>query len=169
MLQQVTEREFGAIVDAVARLPDSGSVGAVYGALDIGVGRRTLQRRLAVLVAQGRLLRDGHGRGTRYRVPGGSAAPSARSPDTTACASVDHHIPLSAEGAALSRSVRAPIQTRPPVGDHREFLDDYRPGATWYLPAEVRRCPDAGVRGRPAGGLRAQPRRLAAGRVLLGL
>ena len=145
------------IVHTVARLPDGGSVDVVRDALDIGIGRRTLQRRLAALVTRGRLVRTGRGPGTRYRVPTGEAdtSPSPGSSGTRDTASAEYNIPLSEEGAAISRSVRAPIQLRPPVGYRREFLDDYRPGVTWYLPAATRErllaLGDSPDREHPAG------------------
>ena len=148
MPKQIPEAEFDAIVEAVARIPGGGSVEAIRKASGVDGARRTLQRRLAVLVAQGRLIRDGRGQGTRYRVPRGKAAPAAHS-------AVDYHIPVSTEAALISESVRAPIQARLPVGYRRAFLDDYRPGETWYLPAALRRrllaLGDSPDRERPAG------------------
>ena len=140
MPKQVPEAKLDTIVEAVARLSNGGSVEAIHGTLGLGVARRTLQRRLATLVARGRLVRTGRGPGTRYRVPTGEAdaSPSLRSSGTRDTAPAEYNIPLSSEGAAVSRAVRAPVQERPTVGYRREFLDDYRPGVTWYLPAVVR-------------------------------
>ena len=159
MPKQIPETELDAIVDVVARLPDGGSVAAVGSALDVGIARRTLQRWLAALVAEGRLLRHGRGRRTRYRIPdGGESSPAAAEVtrvEAEAVAVTDYHIPLSTAGASISRSVRAPIQERLPVGYRRAFLDDYHPGVTWYLPAEVRQrlftFGDSPDRERPAG------------------
>ena len=155
MARHVSEAELQAIVDAVARLPEGGSVDTVGSTLEISVVRRTLQRRLAALVAEGRLIRDGRGPGTRYRIPSSEGTSFARSAETRAPAAADYHIPVSAEGAAISRAVRAPIQARRPVGYRREFLVDYRPGMTWYLPAAVRQrllaLGDSPDRERPAG------------------
>ena len=155
MPKQVPEAELDSIVETVARLPDGGSVDAIRSALATGVVRRTLQRRIAALVAQGRLVRDGRGPGTRYRIPGSEDTSPAHQAEGRAPAAIDYHIPLSAEGASISRTIRAPIQTRPPVGYRREFLDDYRPGMTWYLPAAVRQrllaLGDSPDRERPAG------------------
>ena len=140
MPRQIPEAEFDAIVAAIARHPDGASIDAIRNALQIGDTRRTLQRRLAALVASRRLVRTGRGPGTRYRIPsvGADASPAARLSGAPHTASVEYNIPLSAEGAEVSRAVRAPIQERPPVGYRREFLDAYRPGATWYLPAPIR-------------------------------
>ena len=157
MPKQVLDAELDAIVRAVARLPDGGSVEAVSGAIDIDVGRRTLQRRLAMLVTRGRLVRIGRGPSTRYRVPTGEAdaSPSLRASGAQDTATAEYNIPLSSEGVAVSRAVRAPIQQRAPVGYCREFLDDYRPGVTWYLPAAIREqllaFGDSPDREQPAG------------------
>ena len=155
MPKQISGAELEAIIDVVAGLPDGGSVDAVRGALDLGIARRTLQRRLTALVSEGRLVRTGRGPGSRYLLPGGQGAPPGQSADGGAPASADYHIPLSSDGTSTSRAVRAPIQKRLPVGYRREFLDDYRPGETWYLPANVRRrllaLGDSPDRERPAG------------------
>ena len=157
MPKQVLETELDAIVDTVARLPDGGSIDAIRNALEIDDARRTLQRRLAALVARGRLVRIGRGPGTRYRVSSEQASASrvTRSAGSQDSVSAHYHIPLSAAGASISGSVRAPIQTRPPVGYRRGFLDDYRPGVTWYLPPEARRhlldLGDSPDREHPAG------------------
>lgn len=75
MPKQVAEAEFEAIVNALSGLAGGGSVSRIREALGETMPRRTLQRRLAVLVAQGRLVREGRGQGTLYRLP---AAQSAR-------------------------------------------------------------------------------------------
>ena len=155
MPKRVPDAEFDAIVEAVAGLPDGGSAAEVCAVLDVGIARRTLQRRLAALVSEGRLLRTGRGPGARYFVADGQAASSARSVDAGTPAPVEYNIPLSAEGAEISRAVRAPIQERPPVGYRREFLDDYRPGVTWYLARATRErllaLGDSPDREHPAG------------------
>lgn len=47
-------------------------------------------------------------------------------------------VPLSPESIAALGLVAGPVAGRPPVGYVRAFLDEYEPGATWYLPAETR-------------------------------
>jgi len=149
MPKQVAEAEFEAIVNAVRRLAGGGSVRRIGEALGETMPRRTLQRRLAMLVAQGRLVREGRGPGALYRLPvAQSALPvQAAEPEDRRHLQVSsrfrfddelHLIPVSKEGAEVGRLVRAPIQRRPPVGYNRAFLEDYEPGVTWYLPAEIR-------------------------------
>ena len=141
MPKKVPKKELDAIVDAVHRLPTGVSIKRLGELLGDAFPRRTLQRRLAALAAEGRLERRGRGRRTLYH----AAVPQAHaSPDVRAFA--DHPqfhdelylVPLSEESVALRRLVRAPVQARRPVGYQRAFLADYEPGSTWYLPKPVR-------------------------------
>ena len=152
MPKQVPEAEFATVVAAVAKLPDGGSVSRIGEVLREVMPRRTLQRRLAALVAQGRLVREGRGQGVLYRLPPPQSAhpvPVVQSEDPTHLrvgshlnihdrVHIRHLIPVSEEGKAVGRLVRAPIQQRPPVGYERAFLDGYEPGSTWYLREELR-------------------------------
>jgi len=101
------------------------------GALEGAPSRRTLQRRLAMLVAGNRLSPVGNGWARRYHVP----APEAGLEDH-----VDHsrRLSLSPEAEAVRRLVAAPIQQRSPVGYDRSFLDKYRPNESFYLPTDTR-------------------------------
>ena len=142
MPKRVPDAFLAAVVDAVGRLPDGGSLGRIRKALGGTVPKRTLQRRLATLVQQGRLVREGQGAAACYRVPGAQAHPPG--PVLTTSDERLHHgdelrlIRITPEAASVERLVRAPIQQRPPVGYNRAFLEDYAPGATWYLPADLR-------------------------------
>ncbi|MHB8551591.1 MAG: Fic family protein [Acidiferrobacterales bacterium] len=122
--------------------------------LEIQLPRRTLQRRLALLVEQKRLTVEGRARGSRYRrspvelavkIVGGAKA----------AANLTIYIPVSPEGNTIKQAVRAPIQDRHPVGYNRDFLDAYRPNDTYYLPPETRQrlleMGRASDRQRPAG------------------
>jgi predicted nucleotidyltransferase len=73
MPRAIPNSELDAICRAVTRFPDGASVEDIRGELDIDLPRRTLQRRLALLVEQGRLLPEGAGRGCRYRLPSAGA------------------------------------------------------------------------------------------------
>ena len=96
-----------------------------------------------MLVKSGRLILEGRGRGSRYRVP----RPVSLVPETvqlalggtTAEMHLEVGIPVSPEGEPIKRAVRAPIQHRWPVGYERAFLDRYRANETFYLSPEVRR------------------------------
>lgn len=116
------------MLDAVTGFPAGASVDQVNQALTAGLPRRTLQRRLALLVAQGRLGCEGQGRATRYLVPAPQAAP----------AGIDFYPPLSADGRIIRDAVRLPLPQRRPVGYQRDFLDAYRPNETSYLSGQTR-------------------------------
>ncbi|KAF1695307.1 Fic family protein [Pseudoxanthomonas koreensis] len=96
------------------------------------VARRTLQRHLADLVADGRLVAQGRARARIYR-PAAAANHGAAGTGRTVPA-----IPLSSEGVEVRALVRRPIEQRTPVGYARGFLADYVPNRTAYLPGPLR-------------------------------
>ena len=153
MPKRIPPQELDAIFTAVARHPEGVPVGVIREGLPYELPPRMLQRRLALLVEQKRLIAEGRARGRRYRVPiamagqGGSVAGRA-----VAEAHGEVPVPLSPEAEAVRQDIRAPIQQRRPVGFQRAFLDDYRPNVTYYLPAQTRqRMLDVG---RPPSGER---------------
>jgi len=105
----------------------------------VKIPRRTLQRRLADLVASGQVRAVGRGKQRRY-------APGRAYPD---------ELPVSRFGQQVRALVRRPLIRRPPVGYVARFLDKYRPNRDAYLDAKLRsrlhrlgRAPGAE---RPAG------------------
>ena len=69
MPKAIPQSELDAIRGIVERLPAGASVEDIHRKLNVESSRRTLQRRLALLVEQGRLVLEGRGRGSRYRLP----------------------------------------------------------------------------------------------------
>ncbi|MCC7277919.1 MAG: Fic family protein [Chromatiaceae bacterium] len=153
MPKQIPEKELDAIVAVVAAQPEAVPVSVILRELPPELEKRTLQRRLALLVEHKRLIAEGEGKGRRYRAPLAiTGAGTWIVGNATVEAQGEVYVPLSPEGEEIRRVVRAPIQTRQPVGYRREFLDDYQPNVTHYLPAETRRRL-LGI-GRPPGGER---------------
>ncbi len=158
MPKLIPQNELDAVQEAVARFPEGAAIEEVSSALAIKMPRRTLQRRLALLVELKRLAIEGHGRGSRYRLSSGDVVvspPPGRLTLKGYAPQVEIYIPISPEGEAVKQAVREPIQNRSPVGYNRAFLDEYRPNDTFYLSAETRqrllemgRSPDGQ---RPAG------------------
>jgi hypothetical protein len=98
---------------------------------------RSLQRRLALLVRDGKLIPLGNGPARRYRSP--RYRVEEMSADLDSAASVRASvIALSAESAELLALVDRPIAARTPAGYRREFLDRYVPNQTRYLPDQLR-------------------------------
>lgn len=109
------------------------------------VARRTAQRWLSQLVAEGRIVGRGEGRARRYLVT--NLATNSAVNWAVAAASVQGgiqdnfpaYIPLSADSRDVLAYVDQPLEARKPVGYQRDFLDTYRPNVTWYLSDSLRR------------------------------
>lgn len=139
MPKQVQPEEYDAVVKAVLRFPEGGSTDDISSALETPLARRTLQRRLALLVEQKRLIIEGQGRGRRYRIAESRGEAWLKLPLPRLEAHGETYVPISPESEAIKTAVRSPIQNRQPVGYNREFLDAYRPNVTPYLTPEIRR------------------------------
>ncbi len=130
----VSSLELDRLAELIGQHPQGASIEVLLQALGGEVQRRTLQRRLALLQSQGRIQALGDARATRYLF---ANAPSAAAPGP-AGATQPQDIPMSAQGAEARTHVRQPRQLRQPVGYHAEFLEQYQPNQTAYLPASLR-------------------------------
>ncbi len=65
----IPQNELDAVFQAVIHFPEGASIEDIRDDLEIDLTRRTLQRRLALLVEQNRLVIVGRGRGSCYRQP----------------------------------------------------------------------------------------------------
>lgn len=138
----VSTAEYEVVVNAVREHPDGASIEMIQSVFGEGAARRTLQRRLNELVKQGRLVAEGRKRGALYRLPA-EAQVTVRPEAGTVKAEggqvlAEIYVPMSADGSRLRDLVRQPLTLRTPVGYRREFLLDYRPNETWYLPGQTR-------------------------------
>jgi hypothetical protein len=98
----------------------------------LGQPRSTLSLHLTHMVKAGRLLREGRGPATQYRIaPGGIALAAVAPPAATL-------VPAGPKWGGAARAVRglleAPIGRRQPVSYQREFLDRYAPNESALLP-----------------------------------
>lgn len=145
MPKQIDEKELASIEQCIAAGGEGVSISdieAMLAAEGILLNRRTLLRRLDLLVACRRIMASGSHKGRRYRLT---------KPDTIAgvapAATEDYpkYIPLSEEGRDILAYVRRPVQGRVPVGYQREFLLSYEPNSTAYLDADtIRHLHDIG-------------------------
>ncbi|MFT4243737.1 MAG: Fic family protein [Acidovorax sp.] len=123
-------------LDAIAALiaaagPDGLGIDAISRQMGNTMQRRTLQRRLGMLAAQGRIQMQGGARSVRY-------LPTAAAPSPGPAATV-HYVPLlSAEAQEVRAYVTQPRQLRRPAGYQVEFLQQYHPNQTAYLPPGLR-------------------------------
>lgn len=157
MPKHVSSEELQFVANAVTAFPEGASLKQLFAHLGELVPMRTLQRRLATLVAQGGLMSEGKGAGTRYfsRVysvnstePGGVAEPGDEYDER-------QRILLSAAGRQVQAAVSLPLSKRRKVAYQPQFLQGYRANKTFYLAqstrkslAELGRSPD---NDRPAG------------------
>jgi hypothetical protein len=134
----VSQEELDHLETLIAQHPEGVSVEALSQILGSGISRRTLQRRLALLVEQQRIFTEGRGRALRYqRIP---RVIHRTLTDSTAVAdqiSREIYIPLSHEGEEIRAYINQPVQQRKPVGYDRQLLESYLPNRTYYLSPEI--------------------------------
>jgi fido (protein-threonine AMPylation protein) len=137
MPRSTPQTELDQLVALIAAQPEGLGIEAIAQALGDSLKRRTLQRRLATLVAQGQVLMQGEARAARYvRTAQGVAAVQA--PMGVVEATGGPYVPTSPEGEAIKVYVRQPRAMRPPVGYKLAFLEQYHPNHTAYLPQDLR-------------------------------
>lgn len=105
------------------------------------LNRRTLQRRLQKLVDTQRLTTEGESIALIYKIAVASQMTQLTggvSSSSTVGGRLELYVPVSPEGAAIRDQVRLPLMHRRPVGYQREFLENYQPGATFYLSESLR-------------------------------
>ena len=142
----------------ITRHPGGAGIDDLYLSLANIVSRRTLQRRLVLLLAEQRIRAEGVGRAVKYRLATVTAiANMVKEPDTWQAVG-EVYVPTSAAGEEIKIYVRQPIQGRKPVGYDRAVLEAYTPNQTAYLSPEVRahlhnigRTPRGPDGERPAG------------------
>lgn len=101
-------------------------------AIHPAAARRSAQRLLSQMVADGLIVAKGDGRARRYHAPG-------ITPPVLEKEGFPAFIPLSADSRDILAYIDQPVEVRKPVGYQREFLEAYHPNKTWYLSASLRR------------------------------
>ena len=131
MVKHISESDLKAIEAAVSRHSGEGTARQIARELRAELPFRTLQYRLKSLVDGGRLVKEGKGRGSRYRLP--AMAERGESGGERAGASEDPVITLSGGSVEIRNHLRRSLEARTPVGYDRAFLDSYRPNESSYL------------------------------------
>ena len=138
MPKLISALELDQIVEIVSRFEHGARVADIAAGIGEGPMRRTLQRRLALLVKQKRLNVDQLGRAATYRLATIIGTSHVTLGELTGKAAGETYVPVSLEGAEIKADVRRPLMRRQPVGYNVPFLDAYRPNQTWYLPESLR-------------------------------
>lgn len=131
MARRISDDDLQAIEDTLRSKPDGMTAQQIADALKTPVPRRTLQYRLRSLVDTNRLIMNGEGRWSRYRLVA-EAAPARAEGDG------DVQLPFSAPAIEIQNYVRQPLARRKPTGYDRAFLDRYRPNENFYLSQAMR-------------------------------
>ena len=145
MTSQSVNREIETILAIIRENPDGVGIAELEllatQRLDASLNRRTLQRRLYLLMADGKIRGEGKSVARVYKPVSKPALVQLEGVAATAMtgiATLDEYVPLSAEGAKIREWVRQALMRRRPVGYQRGFLEAYQPGVTWYLPESTR-------------------------------
>ena len=132
--------ELRKIEAVVGRHPSGMGVQMIARELDAGLPRRTLQYRLGRLVDLGRLVREGRGPSTSYRLPRGldvGIHAQGGSPEAQVVTGVPGDLKRLRD-ELRQRHLSRPANQRAAIGYRREFLDGYRPNVSAYLSIEER-------------------------------
>lgn len=139
MRKETSQRELDDLVALIAGHQDGVAIDALLLALGHNMQRRTLQRRLALLIRQQRIQAFGESRSVRYRyIPRVVEARADEQADAVDRVMAEVYIPISPEGQEIKAYVRQPRQLRQPVGYNLAFLEQYHPNQTSYLPQGLR-------------------------------
>lgn len=138
MPKKITPETDVRILKEIDRHAEGIGMDSLHACLADAISRRSLQRRLARFVAEGRIVREGKQRGVRYRPALITEEDSGVLPVFVGEAAGEIYIPISPEGKEIRGHVRHPRQMRTPVGYNQSFLEAYYPNRTFYLPAKLR-------------------------------
>jgi hypothetical protein len=128
-----------AVLKAVANKPNGATLIEVAAQLSPFAAQRNVQRWLAVLVEQNRVVRVGLSTASRYKLRDAEEA--------------DDLPQVSVLGQSIWRLVNQPANVRTPSQYHRDWLDAYRPNQTYFIPEQARtelRAPIAASSGAAA-------------------
>jgi fido (protein-threonine AMPylation protein) len=126
------ESDYTELRSALAQFPGGASLEQVRSAAALPISERTLIRRLAQMVEDGLVRKEGKSRAARYLlIPALELAEDG----PPALPQRDASVPITPVGREILRLVTQPVAARRPVGYNRRFLSTYRPNRTSYLGA----------------------------------
>jgi len=135
MAKEINQYEFDEIIKIIDSFSKGASLQEIISMLKTPLKRRSLQRRLALLVKKGSIVAIGDSRARRYRL-------SSEKKKEISCfiskTKKNDIIFLSPAAKEIQKKVTKPIQARLYVNYSRKFLDSYQPNITFYLPASAR-------------------------------
>ncbi len=142
MSRIVSTEELDLIEQVISEHPEGIGVSALERALAghlPHINRRTLQRRLKKLRDERRIITEGESIALVYKPAPDLAGIESTQPSLGRNPELSDSIPVSKEGAIIRDLIRQPLPQRKPIGYQRSFLEDYEPGASFYLPKSLRK------------------------------
>lgn len=130
MAKKISQTEFDVIAHSIMIFPEGALFEDIFNTIKPSIPKRTLQRRLALLVKNGVVEMRGKARAARY-------FPNIQNTNTIAASNREIVIELSSPALAIHNTITKPIHTRPHVSYNREFLDAYSPNKTFYLSESI--------------------------------
>ena len=136
MPKLVPAEELRTIEKLVSSFPEGIQVGTIRQKLPFTLPTRMLQRRLKHLCDQGQINSRGSGKGKSYypATPFMMKEQAAQFEPMPATGEIN----LSAKAEEIKALIQQPLFQRTSVGYIPEFLQNYRPNQSYYLPTEVR-------------------------------
>ena len=134
MSKKIPEMYLQAIERIVASNVEGVGIALIQKRLGDKLSKRTLQYRLNHMVREGRLVKVGDKRWTRYKLAAEYGAGTIEIPEKSAPHGFE--LPLSIQARKVQIYVQMPVAAREPKGYQREFLEGYRPNKTPYFTAE---------------------------------
>ncbi|MEE8056273.1 MAG: Fic family protein, partial [Pseudomonadales bacterium] len=120
------------ILKILERYPEGLSLGEIASHLSFSLNNKTLQRRLLALLNAKKIRKEGERRGTKY-FPLETNVRENEDEDKD----IPHEI-FSNESLDVLKFLDAPMHTRERMSYKREFLENYAPNETIYVPIDLR-------------------------------
>ncbi len=141
MPKPALQTEIQRVHDIILRYPAGIGIARLEQELGSSISRRTLVRRLQMLLQARQIRRRGERKGTLY-LPAANATASqpqlAEQPGQFESPDGPVEIPLTAAAREVLQYVSRPAATRQPISYKRRLLDDYAPNRTAYLPDKLK-------------------------------
>ena len=131
-MTQDIEQQNQEILTLLSKNPEGLSHSQIYELISFTINNKTLQRRLAALADNSRIIKTGERKGTRYH-PSDAPIEVFKGHLKDKKATI-----FSPKGQKKLKFLDAPPYTREKVSYNREFLDSYTPNRSQYVPKKVR-------------------------------
>ncbi len=134
MKKSILEHRANIVETVVCSHPDGISIQNIQDELNEDITRRSLQRLIKRLIEEGRIVKKGESRGTKYYPTAVNATSKVQQTAAFGSEPVSS-LSLSKDAVAIQNYVCRSILSRTPDGYEREFLFSYKPNDSAYLTA----------------------------------